>query len=212
MIEKKLHFIWIGDESKCPHNCIDTWREKNPAYEVKIWGNEDLASYGWNLFEWMREMAPRELAGVADLMRYEILYREGGITIDADSVCIRSLEDWLLETNEFVSWENEHLMDGGLLGISIMGSVKESPFFGHLIRDFLAEKVVIDDPAWKITGPLRFTNTWRKYKYPLTIYPSHYFYAHHHSGYIYEGGGVQFAKQLWGSTNKSYDSLHEKEL
>ena len=73
MIEKKLHFIWIGDETKCPHNCIDTWRNLNPQYEVKIWGNSELESYGWNLGGWMQEMSTHELCGVADLMRYEIL-------------------------------------------------------------------------------------------------------------------------------------------
>jgi mannosyltransferase OCH1-like enzyme len=29
-------------------------------------------------------MYPKELNGVADIMRYEILYREGGIALDAD--------------------------------------------------------------------------------------------------------------------------------
>ena len=212
MIEKKLHFVWIGDESKCPHNCIDTWREKNSDYEIKIWGNEDLASYGWSLGEWMKAMAPRELCGVADLMRYEILYREGGITLDADSICTRPLENWLLETNEFVAWENEHLGGTGLLGVSVMGSVKESPFFGKIITDFLNEEIVVNDRAWKITGPLKLTKTWREHQYPLTIYPSHFFYPTHHSGYMYKGEGIKFADQFWGSTHQSYESLFNKSV
>lgn len=215
MIEKKLHFIWIGDESKRPDNCIDTWREKNPDYEVKVWGNEHLRSYNWHLDEWMRAMGPRELCGVADLMRFEILWREGGITLDADSICIRPLEDWLLETGEFAAWEGEHIMDNGLIGVSVLGAVKGSLFFEQIVKDFLAEEVVINDMAWIVTGPLRLTNTWKKYRYPLTIYPSHYFYAWHHSGHVWKGPGIKFAKQLWGSTHyteTSYDTLYKETL
>lgn len=215
MIEKKLHFVWIGDESKRPDNCINTWREKNPDYEVKVWGNEHLRSYNWHLDGWMRAMGPRELCGVADLMRFEILWREGGITLDADSICVRPLEDWLLETNEFAAWENEHMLDGGLLGMSALGAVKGSPFFEKIVKDFLDQEIVIDDMAWIVTGPLKITKAWRESRYPLTIYPSHYFYAWHHSGHVWDRPGIKFARQLWGSTHHtdtSYETLHEQSV
>jgi len=37
-------------------------------------------------------------------MRYEILFNEGGIALDADSLCLRPLEDWLLEPAAFAAW------------------------------------------------------------------------------------------------------------
>lgn len=157
MIEKKLHFVWIGDETKRPDNCIETWRKLNPDYEIKIWGNDELASYGWVLGDWIKEMASHSLAGVADLMRYEILFREGGVTLDADSVCIRPLEDWVLETSEFACWENEHLVPG-LIAVGCMGAKKESPFFGRMVVDLVEENIDCSKPAWKTTGPVRLTN------------------------------------------------------
>lgn len=208
MIPKKLHFVWVGDESKCPHNCINTWQELNPDYEVRIWGNEDYKSYKWENKRHMEEMWKQELNGVADIMRYEILYNEGGITLDADSICLRPLEDWLLEPNEFACWENEFVRPG-LVAAGYLGSVPKSPFFGQIIANLANEETICNDMAWKTVGPLRVTMSWQEMKYPMTIYPSHYFIPKHFSGIEYEGNGPVFATQLWGSTRRIYDHIHK---
>lgn len=205
MIPKKLHFVWVGDESKCPHNCIQSWKDLNPDYEVKVWGNKELEK-GWHNAHHMSQMWNRELNGVADIMRYEILYSEGGITLDADSVCVRPLEDWLLEPKEFACWENEHARPG-LVAAGYLGSVPQSPFFGQIVNDIHNESTVIDKMAWETVGPMRVTNTWKKYNYPITIYPSHYFIPQHFAAPPYTGSGQVFAEQLWGSTKNSYDQI-----
>ena len=200
--------MWVGDESKCPHNCINTWRELNPDYEVKVWGNEDYKSYKWENKRHMEEMWKQELNGVADIMRYEILYNEGGITLDADSICLRPLEDWLLEPNEFACWENEFVRPG-LVAAGYLGSVSRSPFFGQIIGNMSMESTICNDMAWKTVGPLRVTKSWQEMKYPMTIYPSHYFIPKHFSGIEYEGNGPIFATQLWGSTRRIYDQIYK---
>ncbi len=205
MIPKKLHFVWVGDESKRPDNCINTWREKNPDYEVVIWGNERLRSYGWINAAHIKDMASHELCGVADLMRYEILYREGGIALDADSICLNPLEDWLLKPDAFAHWEQE-LTRPGLLGTVALGSVLENPFYGECIRLLKLKDSVVHDRAWKTTGPQHLTDLFRQTGYDLTIYPSHYFIRDHFSGTHYSGTGHCFATQLWGST-KGYDGI-----
>jgi mannosyltransferase OCH1-like enzyme len=208
VIPKKLHFVWVGDESKCPHNCINTWRQLNPEYEVRIWGNEDYETYPWQNKRHMEEMWSKELNGVADIMRYEILYNEGGITLDADSICLRPLEDWLLEPNEFACWENE-IVRPGLVAAGYLGSVAKSPFFGQIIENLSQENTVVNNMAWKTVGPMRVTLSWQEMRYPLTIYPSHYFIPSHFSGAEYEGNGPIFATQLWGSTRRIYDQLYK---
>jgi mannosyltransferase OCH1-like enzyme len=208
MIPKKLHFIWVGDETKRPQNCIDTWKKLNPSYEIKIWGNKEQYGRKWINKRHMDEMWNVELNGVADLMRYEILHSEGGLYIDADSYCKRPLEDWLLEPNEFSCWENE-VTRPGLIATTCLGSVPQSPFFAQIIQDISLEKTVIDKRAWLTVGPQRVTDTWRKTKYPITIYPSHFFIPRHFSGVSYQGSGQVFADHLWGSTKQSYDSLHK---
>lgn len=212
MIPKKLHIIWVGDESKRPDNCIRTWFERNPGWDVRIWGNQALAQTGWVNAEHMRAMARRELNGVADLMRWEILYREGGFVVDADSICIRALDDWLLEFESFACWESE-IARPGLIAAGYVASKPENPFFGQIILDIKAQASVVDAMAWQTVGPLRLTQSHRKYSYAnLTILPSHFFIPRHFTGIAYSGGGTVYATQEWASTLRTYDQLHLRKV
>ena len=206
-IPKNLHFIWVGDESKRPDNCIQSWIDYHPDWTIKLWGNDDLATRSWINAKHMRAMSRHELNGVADMMRWEILYAEGGIVIDADSICIRKLDDDLLDCQAFACWENE-IARPGLIAAGYFGSIPENPFIGQIIEDISKELDVTTDMAWKTVGPLRLTDSYRRYQYQdLNIYPSHYFIPEHFSGVVYKGAGRIYARQLWGSTTRSYDDI-----
>lgn len=212
MIPKTLHFIWVGDESKRPDNCIATWVRHHRDWTIKLWGNEDLACTGWINAAHMREMANRELNGVADMMRWEILYNEGGVVLDADSVCVQQLPQWLLEAESFACWENE-IARPQLIAAGYVGSVPGNSFFGQIIMDVQAKPTVVDKMAWETVGPLALTTAYFKYRYTgLTILPSHFFIPEHFSGVRYEGGGPVYARQEWGSTRRAYDQLYLKEV
>jgi mannosyltransferase OCH1-like enzyme len=212
MIPKTLHIIWVGDTSRRPDNCIRTWVERNPGWQIKLWGNEDLASRGWINAEHMRAMALRELNGVADMMRWEILFDEGGFVVDADSVCVRALDDWLLEHESFACWENE-IARPGLIAAGYVGSVPRNPFYGQIVQDIRAEASVVHKMAWETVGPMRLTVSHRKYRYAnLSILPSHLFIPRHFTGIEYSGGGAVYARQEWGSTLRLYDELHRRKV
>lgn len=205
-IPKILHFVWVGNQALRPDACIDTWRRLNPNYQIMVWDNDAFADHPWHNIQHIHDMIPRELNGVADIMRYEILYHHGGIALDADSLCIRPLEDWLLEPNEFACWENEFVRPG-LIACGAMGSAPQSPFFGQVIMDIAEQASVINDMAWKTVGPGRLTQTWLRNRYPITIYPSHYFLPNHFGADAYTGHGPVFAEQIWASTNNAYKHL-----
>ena len=74
MIPKELHFIWIGDDSKMPVKCIDSWMTKNKDYKVNIWDNDSVSRNFWRNSKELHEMLEKkDYAGVSDIMRYEIL-------------------------------------------------------------------------------------------------------------------------------------------
>lgn len=209
MIRKDLHIIWIGDQAKRPDNCIRTWVERNSGWNVRLWGNDDLASYGWHNAGHMRKMASRELNGVADLMRWEILYNEGGFVVDADSTCVRPLDDWLLEHDAFACWESE-LARPGLIAAGYVACRAGNELIGQIINDIHAESSVTRGMAWETVGPKRLTDAHRRHGYTnLTVLPSHYFIPEHFSGVCYSGSGPVYARQHWGSTRRIYDTLHE---
>ena len=208
-IPKTLHFIWVGDDSKRPDNCIETWVRLNPGWTVKVWGNAELRGREWVNAAHIMEMYDRELNGVADMMRWEILYEEGGVLMDADSVCLRPLDDDLLDCEAFACWESE-IARPGLIAAGYFGCKAGNPFVGQIILDIQNELTVVNDMAWKTVGPQRLTESYRKYAYhPLRIYPSHYFIPEHFSGLTYEGNGKVYAHQLWGSTRRAYDDIHQ---
>jgi mannosyltransferase OCH1-like enzyme len=207
-IPKIIHFVWVGNESKCPHHYINTWRDLNPEWGIKIWGNKEYNEYPWRNKFAMQQMWNREKSGVADIMRYEILYNEGGLALDADSACVYPLEDWLFNVEAFAVWENE-LDRPGLIATGAMASRPRNSFFKAIIEDIYTDRNIGNGPAWATTGPVRITNNYKQQRYiNLTIWPSYFFIPKHHTDTEYTGPGSVFSTQKWGSTFNSYNDLN----
>jgi len=212
MIPKIMHFIWVGDETKRPDNCIETWRSFHPDWQIRVWGNRELREAGWINARHIAAMYERELNGVADMMRWEILQAHGGIVLDADSICLRPLDEELLDCEAFACWENE-IARPGLIAAGYFGCVPGNPFVAQIIADIAAEDSVVNEMAWITVGPQRLTDSYRKYRYfGLRIYPSHYFIPQHFTGLTYEGKDPVYAHQLWGSTRGAYDEIHRQQI
>lgn len=210
-IYRTLHFVWVGDKSARPDNCIETWAKLNPGWEVRIWGNRELHSRSWRNAGHMGRMP--ELCGVADMMRWEILQEQGGFALDADSICMRPLEEWLFEPDIFACWDNE-IGRPGLIANSFVYSHPGSELVRQIIEDIHDTADITALRAWQLTGLLRLTETVRNMGYSkITIYPSHYFQPDHFTGVTYAGVGPVFGKQFWGSTiPNTYSGLRGKEL
>ena len=209
MIPKTLHFIWIGDETKIPFKCINTWTEKNLGYTTKIWTNDSVSRNFWVNADKVHDMLEKkDYAGAADVMRYEILYNEGGIYIDADSVCLKPLEDWLLNCEAFAAWEQEHIRNN-LIANGFLGGAKGAKFFERCIDEVAKKDCKEDKLAWLITGPMLVTDIYFKERPDLTVYPSHFFLPKHHTGYESVVTGHRFADHIWGS-DTGYDNMNER--
>lgn len=212
MIPKCFHFIWVGDESRRPDNCIATWRQAHPDWEFRLWGNAELDGRDWINARHIAQMRPRELNGVADMMRWEILLEHGGVVFDADSICTRPLGDELLACEAFACWESE-IARPGLIAAGYFGCTPGNHFVRQIVEDIAASPSVIGDMAWKTVGPQRLTDCYRKFAYtPLRIYPSHYFIPRHFTGLTYGGSDPVYAHQLWGSTLRSYEDMHKADV
>ncbi|MBF4167784.1 hypothetical protein ISU94_19350 [Enterobacter hormaechei] len=207
-IPKIIHLVWVGDEQKTPHAMINTWRTFNPEWNVKVWGNKQLKTTKWINQKHINSMlAANRMCGVADIMRYEILFKYGGFTIDADSICTRSLEDWLFDSQVCASMENE-IMRPGLVANGYLASEPQAALIAELIMELRKRKTVLDDLPWKVTGPLFLTETINRLKYSnITLWPSHFFIPEHFTGERYLGKGHIFARQIWGSTKGINDQL-----
>jgi mannosyltransferase OCH1-like enzyme len=221
-IPRRLHIIWIGHENPRPDACVASWRRKHPDWELRVWDERDLFGQRWINEKHMDTFwRHRKWAGVADLMRYEILYRHGGVYVDADSACVRRLDDWLLESEMFACWLNE--FEGRrLIANGFLGSIVENEFLRFVIYSAAAKTDVlrrwswsrmrmIPMGAWRSVGPFHLTQCLTESGYDrITILPSHMFLPRHYRGKVYSGGGVVYADHFWGTTLKTYDSLRSE--
>ena len=66
--------------------------------------------------------------------------------------------------------------------------------------------------AWQNVGPLFFTQTIIKERYPISVFPSWMFIPEHYSGLTYKGDGKPYCHQYWGSTQETRGIDYYNEL
>ena len=181
---------------------MKTWQDMNPDWEYMLWTDDNLPQ----IANRVQFDAMKELAGKADILRYELLQEHGGFFIDADSICTKPLDDFFVENDSFCCWENEYIRTG-LMCNGYLAACKGNKLMGHLqARISMIPKEVLESApkltAWQITGPGLLTDTVKRTQYSkLRIYPSHYFLPRHYSGLETEfKNEPSYSEQYWGST------------
>lgn len=84
MIPKIIHYCWFGrgPMSEIAKECIDSWKQFLPDYEIKLW-NED--NFDVNICTYTSEAYKiKKYAFVSDYARLWVLYKYGGIYFDTD--------------------------------------------------------------------------------------------------------------------------------
>jgi mannosyltransferase OCH1-like enzyme len=208
-IPKIIHQIWIGPKP-APIKLMNTWKEKHPDFEHKIWNEENLKKESLELRDKINEM--ETFCGKCDIIRLELLYKYGGVYVDADSFCLDKIDENLLKYESFFGYENEKNKPG-LISNGNMGFQKNHPLVKNMI-DFIKNNNVsgrkTGKMAWETVGPKLFTSCYNSYpeKNNIKILPSHYFLPVHYKGYKYTKHGKVYAHQEWGSTKSSYDNMN----
>jgi len=177
-IPKKIHQIWIGGELPDKyHELIDSWKVCHPDWVYKLWTDKDVDSFGMKnkrLFDTIENKGAK-----ADIFRYEIIYRHGGIYADTDFLCIKSFNDFLgLDFFGGSGWTNNPCTFNGLFGARA-----EHPVLAQVI-DALSKKTIKPknglDKILGLTGPDFFSNIVTKYMSEssdrLVIFPKNFFY------------------------------------
>lgn len=196
---RKLHHIWVGP-LRPPTECMDSW--KSLGWDYTLCGNEDIKSFGFKNYESIQYYLKNGMYhGVADLMRYEILYRYGGFMPGVDCELISSAEEMeeLLCCELITVYENETARPG--LVSPILGATKGHPFL-KLIIDNLYELKPTGEP-WKLTGNAFIQKMIELHNPKVNIVPSNYLIGVHFCG-CPGVGDKTYAKQHWGRTKKLY--------
>lgn len=139
MIPHRFHFIWLGDNPlrKDYLRYIFSWIENHPNWEAKLWTEENIPLLqNQILYDNAETYAER-----ADILRYEILLKYGGIYVDCDYECLKPIDSLLAGKEFFVCLDAEDWNEDcpNYLNQALLGCTK-----GH----FLMKKIIDELPSW----------------------------------------------------------------
>ncbi len=127
-IPPTIHRVWLGGKPipEEHERFGGTFARHHPDWEMRLWTEEDLPEL--EIGEWERERA-RTHSELANLARYEILHRHGGVYVDTDVECKRPLTPLLRGIDAFAALE----VPGGI-GTAILGSIAGHPVYAQAVR------------------------------------------------------------------------------
>jgi len=212
-IPKIIHQLWIGSKP-APIKLMNTWKYKHSDFEYIYWNETEFIKRNM-VFECQKQIDDiEEINGKADIIRWEILYKYGGVFIDADSICIEQFDEEIINKTCFAGWEQEEVR-AGLIATGTMGFPINHPLVKGAIDWIKNNPVTQKDGymAWQSVGPGLLTRMYNSGKFnDLYIFPSYTFLPIHLTGVEYSGHGKIYAYQAWGSTKQSYDNMNSIEL
>jgi hypothetical protein len=177
-IPRTVHRIWIGDgpEPEWTRPFAATW--ERPGWTVRQWsGPEELWPLrNQDLYDRAEEIAPSHVGQLrADILRYEILLRLGGIYVDVDFECLRPLDGLVEGMRAFAVWS----VEGRWLANGIMGAEPGHPFLEALVERLPAN--IEADRRWRpgmISGPEYLTRVWWDCEENVDAVPANLFYPY----------------------------------
>jgi inositol phosphorylceramide mannosyltransferase catalytic subunit len=178
-IPRVFHRIWFGGPEPEHHlRWAESWRHLHPGWRVVTWTEHTVgALHNQAIFD-----AATSPAQMADVARYELLLRYGGVYLDTDFEALRPIDALLDGVSFFCASEDEIW-----LSLGIIGSTPGHPVLRALVDELAAHVTAHPDaPVNEQTGPYYMTrviNRLRSGPHPedVTVFPSALFYPYHFS-------------------------------
>lgn len=138
-IPKIIHQIWLGGELPAKYRRLQkSWKEHHPDWEYRLWTDADLPTFPFvnrERFEKAVNIGER-----ADILRYEILNRYGGLYVDTDFECVRPFDVFHSYCDFYAGIEAAPLEDNEVcLGNALIGTVPHHPIIACCLQR-IAEK------------------------------------------------------------------------
>jgi mannosyltransferase OCH1-like enzyme len=211
LIPRIFHQIWVGPdpfpEDFLPYQ--ETWLAHNPGWELRLWTEENLPGdlERTEAYERLRQPAER-----ADILRLELLYRQGGVYVDVDFECLRPIEPLIESVDIFVARPKRRRLNN-----AIMGAVPGHPLLARAVREIEPRSTF--GPVDKArTGPLFLRTLVRDYSevaifepdlfYPRTPEAREHGYGMHHQAGTWKDAD-KLRKQLLGAQRRLREAQDE---
>jgi mannosyltransferase OCH1-like enzyme len=214
-IPKIIHQIWLGSPFPEKYkNFQQSWIRYHPDWEYKLWTEKELTILPMKnrrLYEKSINYGEK-----SDIARYEILYQFGGLYVDTDYECLKSLETFHY-TYDFYIGIQPLDTDIVQLGIGLIGTAAHHPLIKTAL-DNVEKQLQKSLQIIVRTGPIYFTQIFCTFapKFSDTLaLPASYFYPRGYTQSIDDKNiwqkRVSFAVHHWaGSWLKKEGFVHAK--
>ena len=176
--ERIIHQIWIGPKP-APEEWMQTWKDKHSTWKIVRWDNEKVKNYSFVNQKLIDEYISHGIYhGAADIIGYQALYDYGGFVSQADSICLRPIDELMnIEEDCFTCYVNDEKKRNDSLMSNIislcLGASKRCALMKKTMLQLKLRKKAIIDP-WLSTGNWFLTKLIYDLKYPIKIYPNYY--------------------------------------
>eukprot|EP00448_Togula_jolla_P005294 CAMPEP_0170620132 /NCGR_PEP_ID=MMETSP0224-20130122/27894_1 /TAXON_ID=285029 /ORGANISM="Togula jolla, Strain CCCM 725" /LENGTH=660 /DNA_ID=CAMNT_0010946283 /DNA_START=1 /DNA_END=1980 /DNA_ORIENTATION=- len=216
-VPRILHQTWFGDLTKAPKTLMEGCKQMHLGWSYMLWTqhemtwlqNQKLFNASWTTYN---------LA--SDIVRWEILARFGGVYVDADSECLKSMEPLLeeLEDSELeclAANESEEMMPG-LVDSGTMACKSDSVSMKIMVEGMQARA---SSAPWMQFGPGYLTDALSHPLYSsmlsFMLLNSRTFYPAHHSNFqnfpvSKVDLSVSYTYHHWGTTFESYIAMGDE--
>ncbi len=208
-IPMRLGHIWIGPRP-APTCWMDSWKRLHPTWPYTLFDNAYLTGRRWRNQRLISHYFQLEhFEGVADLMRYEILYEQGGFLPGADFEALKPCDELFTEECTFTCYETYPKRRSKM--VPYLASAPGTEALRLTLREIhttYAEAPETARQPWISVGNLFLRNLLEKYRDQITdlrIWPAYFFVPQHKTGPRYDGPGRVFAEHHWGTTLDKYE-------
>jgi inositol phosphorylceramide mannosyltransferase catalytic subunit len=169
VIPRVFHHVWVGPK-QLPDEFAryrKTWAARHPGWEMRLWTEDNLPRdlRRPEVYERLRVPAER-----ADILRLEVLWREGGVYLDTDFECLRCIEPLIEGLDFFAAY-----LKPGRTNNAVIGAVPGHPILDRALDQLKPRDVYGYDKA--AAGPHFFDSLLKDYPdvklfEPAIFYPS----------------------------------------
>ena len=148
-----VHLIWVGDAEQPPYieKYIQQWQTLMPTWKIRLWKNADISEQEFPPTAVKKINSCIKGAQKADIMRYFIIYKYGGIYLDTDIIPHKSLAP-LIEWGKPIILCHDLQLTWEYIQCAFFAACPNEPLFKYACN--LTECAIINTPDIHMhTGP-----------------------------------------------------------
>lgn len=178
-IPKIIHQTW--KEKKIPTKYLSfqqSWHIHLPNWQYRLWTDEENRAFLAQYYDWFLPIYDKYEQPImrVDAVRYFWMYHYGGLYVDLDFECLKSIEPLLKNKKVVIGLEphdhteKEFLQKYGfdqILCNAFMASTPKNPFWIIMIQQLLKNHLKKDPLI--ATGPFCLTEAYNRFQYKTAI-------------------------------------------